>query len=246
VDNYLAQLRADGLRIAARARQPGALAAEVPDCPGWVLADLVGHLGRIYRLVLVALETGAAPGKGTFEVAPGGGVDPVDWFDAGHRALLARLSGFDPSTPTWTWWPADRSVGFWARRMCHETLVHRLDADGALTFQAGVTPELALDGVDEALRCFVARPERSSTRPAAGSTARVDVESGGRHWLIVVTADGVTVTPSADGNADARVSGDPVDVLRWSWGRRPYGHLDEAGQVSALRVVRAVIAEASG
>jgi uncharacterized protein (TIGR03083 family) len=240
----LAQVRADGLRIGSRARQPGALGAEVPDCPGWTLADLMGHLGRIYRFVLAALATGQAPVDGGYQQVAPRGVQPIDWFDSGHRSLLAQLEGTSPDAATWTWWPADQSVAFWARRMCHETLVHRLDADGALEFHAGVTPELALDGVDEVLTRFVARPELSKTR-ATGVPVSVDVVSGGHHWRIVVDQNVVTVG-AGEGRADAEITGAPLDLLRWSWGRLPYGAVVTSGNAAALDVVRKVVVEAAG
>jgi uncharacterized protein (TIGR03083 family) len=241
---YLAQLRADGLRIGSRARQTGALGADVPDCPGWTLADLVGHLGRIYRFVLAALATGQAPVEGGYEQIAPRGVELVDWFDAGHRSLLARLEGTSPPAATWTWWPADQSVAFWARRMCHETLVHRLDADGALEFHAGVTAELALDGVDEVLTRFVGRSELSKTR-TTGVPVSADIVSGGRRWRVVVDQDVVAVG-TAKGVADAEIAGAPLDMLRWSWGRPPYGAVATSGNAASLDLVRAVVVEAAG
>jgi uncharacterized protein (TIGR03083 family) len=241
---YLTQLRADGLRIAARARQPGGLGAEVPDCPGWTVETLVGHLGRIYQYVLTSLSTGDQPVKGRYRETPEPGSDLVDWFDSGHLAVLDRLAGSGPDDPAWTWWPADHTSGFWARRMCHETLVHRMDADGALAFQVDVTPELALDGVDEVLTIFVGRPKRSTTRPTAGQVA-VDVQSAGRTWRVVVDERDVTVTPEPVGSPDATAAGTPVDVLRWCWGRPPSRPLHTAGDATALDIVQAVMREAS-
>ncbi len=240
---YLAQLRADGLRIGSRARQPGALTAGVPDCPGWQLTDLLTHLGRIYRFVVAGLELGRSPVEGSFEAAPASGVDPLDWFDAGHRALLTHLEDRGPEDPAWSWWPADQTHGFWARRMCHETLVHRLDADGALEFHAGVTPKMATDGIDEVLTRFVARPAKSTTRVL--EPVSVEVISGGRRWLVIVDQH-VAVTAGPHGHADATVFGEPIDVLRWSWGRAPFAELTIGGDPAALDVVRAVVTEAAG
>ncbi len=48
-----------------------------------------------------------------------------------YADLRALLVARPDSAPTWSWWPADQSVGFWVRRMAHETAVHRWDAEGA-------------------------------------------------------------------------------------------------------------------
>jgi hypothetical protein len=34
-----------------------------------------------------------------------------------------------PDEPAWTFWPDDQTCAFWFRRMAHETVVHRVDAE---------------------------------------------------------------------------------------------------------------------
>jgi len=64
----------------------------------------------------------------------------------------------------WTW-SSDRTVDFVRRRVAHECLIHRLDAQ--LTAQA-LTPidaDLATDGVDEVVTYFFSGTAQSRFRP---------------------------------------------------------------------------------
>ena len=57
-DALLASLARDQAAVAALLRDSD-LDLPVPDCPGWTLADLGGHLGSIHGLARDAVETGA-------------------------------------------------------------------------------------------------------------------------------------------------------------------------------------------
>ena len=55
-----------------------------------------------------------------------------------------------------TWWPPDQTVGFWLRRMAHETSIHRRDVESAVGAETPVAPDLAVDGIDEVLALMLA------------------------------------------------------------------------------------------
>ncbi len=55
VEDYLRVLRAEGARVAGAARSAD-LDAPVPYCPGWVLRDVVAHLGWVYRWVTLTVR----------------------------------------------------------------------------------------------------------------------------------------------------------------------------------------------
>src|SRR6266545_3441940 len=127
-DRYLAVLRAETAHIAAFASGRD-LAAPVPACPGFTAGEVVRHLGSVYRRVTGWIRTQLPPE--TWEIAPAAGVDLVAWFRSAAHDLYAELSDRAPEDPCATWWPYDRTVQFWWRRMAHETVVHRTDIESA-------------------------------------------------------------------------------------------------------------------
>ncbi|KAA0922413.1 maleylpyruvate isomerase family mycothiol-dependent enzyme, partial [Streptomyces apricus] len=140
-----------------RAHLAGAdLGATVPTCPDWTLRQLAVHVGESHRWAGHIVRTGA-----TEEVAPedvAGTQGPADGDPAALDAWLAegaelaagafRAAGADAPAWSWAW---EHTAGFWARRMTHETLVHRADAAAAVgdlgTFE--VARDLAADAIDE-------------------------------------------------------------------------------------------------
>jgi uncharacterized protein (TIGR03083 family) len=122
-----------------------------------------------------------------------------------------------PTTPSATWWPADQTVGFWARRMAHETAVHRVDAELAAGESMAVDADLATDGIDELLRVMLEGDWTDDPEDALMGQ-RVAIETGGRRWLITLDRGAVGVS-EGEGDADESIEGDPSDVLLWLWGR---------------------------
>ena len=81
---YALAIRREGLALAAAARTVG-VDAEVPSCPAWRVADLLGHLGRIHRWVTRILEDRATD-RGTHwsETEPPPVDQRLEWFERGH------------------------------------------------------------------------------------------------------------------------------------------------------------------
>jgi len=167
--------------------------------------------------------------------------------------MLPDVSGFDvlaelrrrgPAAPSYTWWPADQTVGFWYRRMAQETAIHRLDVEDARGEPTPIDAELAIDGIDEVLDAFmsdgwdtVAPEEWGAVDPHAGKGKTIAVRSGGRAWRSTLDADRIALA-NHDGPAHASVSGDPEAVLLWLWGRRPDSAVELGGEPSALAAFR--------
>jgi hypothetical protein len=108
--------------------------------------------------------------------------------------------------------------------MAQETVIHRIDAELA----AGVEPlpvpaDLAADGIDEVLVCFLAYDSVAYSECLVadladydGATVRIDTESGS--WLVQLGPDVVSVDRgSAD--AEAVIRGSEGAVLQWLWRR---------------------------
>src|SRR5258708_10489867 len=143
--NYRTHLR--GALDVVEACLAAALSARVEHCADWTLYDLAAHLGRENLWAAAAVTEN----RGDYEASPA----PRDqaalarWFGDTAGVLLAALDT-DPSAGAWTIAPPP-TVGFWQRRRCLETLIHRWDAEHALGAAGGLDPALAADGVAEVI-----------------------------------------------------------------------------------------------
>lgn len=146
-------------RLAAVARQAG-LEAPVPTCPPWTVADLVAHMGGVVRFVGGVIEQRAQSFPGFPEIRVDE-TDPVGWFEAGAERLLGLLRSVGEDDLVWNWAGAPGPATFWHRRMAHEHVIHRADAEAAAGIGSVVEPpELAADGIDEYLTMLSFLPQR--------------------------------------------------------------------------------------
>lgn len=237
---FIEHVRQDESRVAAAAQ--GNLSHDVPSCPGWTVRDLVRHLAEVYEHKIECTRLNRAPDP--WPPAWPSDRDPIEWLDDAHGRLQEMFERSEPSTPSATWWPPEQTVGFWARRMAHETAVHRVDAElGAGTAAPTVDPDLAVDGIDEILDLMLAGDW--SEEPRAESTGqRVAVATAGATWLITLEPASVTVSRSGD-RSDARIEGDPSSVLLWLWGRALDERIERSGDLDAIRVLRSRLAIAT-
>ncbi len=150
---FLDCLAADFARL--RAIVPTDLNAAVPSCPGWTVADLTRHVGMVYMHKTLAMREGAEPEQWP----PEGLADekPLALLDRAYAGLVAEFAARKPADPAGTWYAPDQTVGFWIRRMAQETVIHRIDAElGTGQPVTQVPADLAVDGIDELLKVFVA------------------------------------------------------------------------------------------
>jgi uncharacterized protein (TIGR03083 family) len=203
----------------------------IPTCPEWTLRQLVTHVGRAHRWAAEITRTRSdvfIP----FREVPDGKL-PDDrarqsaWLRAGAERIVdaAREAGSDL---VWSFaGPAPAS--FWIRRMAHETLVHRADAQLA----AGAEPErviaaeVAADAIDEWLMLLAGglgnSDERANALPAGASlhVHAADDGLGGRgEWMARHDAGGLTVEPG-HGKGDAALAGPAASLLLVLLRRRP-------------------------
>ncbi|MFF1867774.1 maleylpyruvate isomerase family mycothiol-dependent enzyme [Kitasatospora herbaricolor] len=231
--DYIAALRRDSARLAAAAE--GDLAARVPSCPDWTVADLVWHTGvvhRFWRLVAAGEITG--PEQHTEPSRPAG-PDLVAWFAEGAERAAGVLEALDPALPRWSW--ADRAdAGFIQRRMAQETAVHAWDAVNAAGRDEPVERALALDGVDELLAHFLPAVPPTGLAEAGLHLHATDGAAGeaGGEWTLRAV-DGGWRIGHEHGKGAAAVRGTASDLLLLLWGRRPAERLEVFGDPDALK-----------
>lgn len=203
----------------------------IPTCPEWTLRQLATHVGRAHRWAAEITRTRSDTPIPFREVPdgklPADRAEQAAWLRAGAARLVgaAREAGGDL---VWSF-TGPAPAGFWLRRMAHETLVHRADAQLA----AGAEPEpvieaeVAADAIDEWLMLLTHGLhdvlERAEPLPAGAGLHlhATDDGLGGRgEWMIRHEAGGFKVTPG-HGKGDAALAGPAASLLLVLMRRRP-------------------------
>ncbi|MET1039384.1 MAG: maleylpyruvate isomerase family mycothiol-dependent enzyme [Aeromicrobium sp.] len=203
-----------GLAGAATGDEP------VPACGGWVVRDLVEHLGAVHRWAAAIVLSGQRLTRPDPLVT-----GPVaDWYAGTGAALLAALAAVSPDEDVPNFSRSDQKASFWPRRQLHETTVHTIDALQALGVeeaQWGLGADLAADGVDEVLQVFFPRLTAGGRRPVVRSRLRLVATDLDRSWVIAPgqgdAGTPVQLHPSLD--ADEIVTGRAADLYLGLWHR---------------------------
>jgi uncharacterized protein (TIGR03083 family) len=215
------------------------MAAPVPTCPGWNLGQLVRHLGGAQGWAETAVRTratGPVPDDLVNDVPLRTGEDPATlstWLADGAGRLADALHDAGPDTPVWTPGPGGTAM-FWARRMTHETVVHRADAALAVGTEFEVAEDIALDALDEWLT-YSTLPEAYEGEPGLlgpGRTLRLQATDTSAQWLVDLTGD-APVVHRTGGEAAIRVRGTLTDLLLLLY-RRPAPSVKVAGGTALL------------
>jgi uncharacterized protein (TIGR03083 family) len=216
---FLECLAADEARLRDVAGR--GLDAAVPSCPGWTVTDLVRHVAEVYLHKAECIRTGVKPSTWPPDLS---GEEPLPLLDRAYAELVEQLAS-DPSSPAYTWYGPDQTVGFWVRRMAQETVIHRVDAELAAGEPvASIPADLAVDGIDEVLDLFLAYDTQEYSAEFGPALAESDgrtmaVHSGDARWSVRPTPAGVLVSRDVADEPGAFVDGDPQGVLLWLWGR---------------------------
>lgn len=240
---YLEAISADAR--AAGAAISGGLETPVRACPGWTVANLAAHLGHVHRWA--ARMATASPGDRVpfgddpMPESPG---DASEWLLDGAARLAETLASVDPDAvvPTLL---GPGPASFWIRRQCHETMLHRWDAEDAL----GLTPELdsrlAADGIDEFL---AVQASRRQAAPAVPEGTRIqlsctdhDLEGLTADWHLSVTADH-TDLQRRETAADVALVCSAEGILLGITGRVPLDQFETIGDIDLLDKWRQAVA----
>ncbi|MFF5160960.1 maleylpyruvate isomerase family mycothiol-dependent enzyme [Streptomyces sp. NPDC000348] len=231
---FLETLEEEG-RLLADAAERAGTDAVVPACPGWRTRDLVRHTGAVHRWAAAFVADGHTAPRPMGEHPALDGAGLMAWYREGHRRLVDTLAGAAPDVECFTFLPGPPSaLAFWARRQAHETTVHRFDAESA----RGGTPspiatDFAVDGVDELLRGFHARP-RSRVRTRAPRVLRVRATDADAVWTVRLSQEPPVTVRDASGDAECELAG-PADQLYLAlWNRAPVPAVSGDPELAAL------------
>ena len=223
----------EGLREAlvafVRYADRAGLRAPVPTTPDWTVRQLIAHQGMVHRWAAAVIGGGQGD-PDAYEREGRSSPDPVEWLRDGAIDLVTAITQAPDDLDVLVFLhdapPAKR---FWARRQCHETTMHAVDALSAAlgrypkAADTWIGDELALDGIDELLTGFVTR-SKSRLRSDEPLTIGVCPEGSDRSWVVSVSQDpAVTaVVPPDDAactGADVRLEGGAVALYLTLWNR---------------------------
>jgi uncharacterized protein (TIGR03083 family) len=195
------------------------LTRPVPTCPEWTMRQLVTHIGRAHRWASAIVATRAAEPIPFREIPdgklPGDQRAQAEWLNAGAAALAATVQAAGDGQ-VWTH-NGPGPARYWARRMAHETAVHRADGQIAVGQRPQLDPVTAADGIDEWLG-FLAEPgeggDQAGLAGLQGKLLHLHVTDEGvtGEWMIRPCAGGITVEPG-HGKGDVAVRGPAGDLL---------------------------------
>lgn len=231
---FIRALDREGRLLAAAAEEAGAQ-AKVPTCPGWQVRDLLQHTGMVHRWAAAFVAEGHTsyhPDDGLPDLD---GAELIAWFREGHRYLVDTLSCAAPDVRCWHFLPAPSPLAFWARRQAHETTVHRIDAESARGgTPAPIAPQFALDGIDELLRGFHARP-KSRVRSEEPRVLRVRAtDAGDAVWTVRLSPEPPVTEWGDTGDADCEVAGPAAELYLSLWNRLPFPDVTGDAAVAAV------------
>jgi len=205
--------------------------AEVPTAPGWTVSDLLLHVGRIYRRIAGLLATRATTAPDPDPPMPDG--DPGALVEELLDDLVHQLTEVDADTPVWNWSPQPDVASFWARRMAHESAVHRFDAQRAHGVAQPIDGELATDGIDELLDVLVPEVLRRdhTTLPEGELVLVADQDS--TEWRLQLHQDHIERVGVAAADTTT-VTGTTSALLLGLYGRVPWDRVQVSGDHDLL------------
>lgn len=226
-DDYGAGIGSAATVLRGNATSSG-LDAPVPTCPRWTVTDLVAHQGMVHRWAADNLRRKPSSNPSVYGREGRASADLLGWFDDGATALLDVLSK-TPQDWSGSFFlsNADNARDGWARRQCHETTIHAVDAMAArlgrvpTAEEVWFSPALAADGVDELVTGFLprGRAKLRAPQPVLLELATTDTGDG---WTVLLSDEPPVVagTPLTDGQSpDARWSGAARDLYLLLWNR---------------------------
>jgi uncharacterized protein (TIGR03083 family) len=238
--DYVGHFRREvaAFEAAGRVAAGSEAAPAVPSCPGWVVTDLILHLGVVHRLVARVIgermqqppERGDRRWLGLAEewrgwLPPGRAPQrsPVPagllgWFHAGAADLQERFRTTALGEQVWTW-SADHTAGFWQRMQAIEVAVHRWDAENAVGAARPLDAALAADAIGQTFEVMAPmRRTVGKAPPGHGERFVFQRTDGPGSWAVQFDSDTVLLG-APDGHYDIQISGTASDLALFLWQR---------------------------
>ncbi|RNG32168.1 maleylpyruvate isomerase family mycothiol-dependent enzyme [Streptomyces botrytidirepellens] len=215
------------------------MTAPVPTCPAWNLAQLVRHLGGAHgwaETVVRTRATEAVSDDPVNDIPRRTGEDPAALgaqLGEGAGRLADALREAGPDTAMWTPGPGGTAM-FWARRMTHETVIHRADAALAVGAAFHLDEDVARDALDEWLT-YSTLPEAYEGAPALlgpGRAVCLQATDTGSDWLVDLTGEAPVLHRTAQ-HAAVELRGTLTDLLLLVY-RRPAPSVKVTGDTALL------------
>jgi uncharacterized protein (TIGR03083 family) len=228
-NELVASIRQEGEAIVAAGRL--GLDVPVPTCGDWTMRDLLLHVGRVY-LRAGGLVSERSTTEQAYPPEPGADVDAIGYLCDSLDELVAALTSCEPETPVWNWAEEPQTAAFWARRMAHESTIHRYDAQRAHALAQPIDADLAHDGLDELVDVIVPRVV-ARDKPELPEATFLFVATDEGAWPLRIGADGVERLEVAK-EPDVTVTGTASALLLAAYGRVPWSAQNVDGDATLL------------
>lgn len=194
---------------------------QIPHCPGWNAADLIGHMGGILAWMATIVTTGLPVAREDRETPPTDRSALTTWYSANLDRTLTILRTTPADSPTWTFSSrGDHRVGWWRRRLAVELAIHRWDAQHATSADDGNGPPpldgtVAGAGIEEFVTEFLPRLLAQPQIGGLTGTLRLHATDGPSEWLVDLDTPADAITIPQHTQADTAIHGTESDLLLW-------------------------------
>lgn len=232
----------------------------VPSCPDWDVDDLLWHVAEVqwfWGTITAERLDSPKPAGASKPDRPDGHDELLALGEQATERLLDALDGIDDDTPVWSWNDAGNGA-FVRRRQAHEITIHRVDAQLVTGEDPDLEPDVASDGIDEALHeMFGLVPDWAEFVPGEHALQVVAVDTS-RSWHVQIGR--MVGTSPRSGNdydrpvlsataiigelaTDTLVSGTAADLDLWLWSRVGAERLDVTGDPDPWQALTHIVAE---
>jgi uncharacterized protein (TIGR03083 family) len=199
------------------------LDASVEHCPGWLMRDLVAHIGSVQQFWVSIVEGRHVTRPSTAELRGlPNDADAIGWFREQTHRLTTALHTCADDVPVWTWFEPQQNALFVKQRQLIEVAVHGWDARNAVGDPRPISAEVATVGLQEFVD-IMALDIVAGTNPPPITLRATDVT-----WAGTIFSD---VNPRANVIA---LDGTASDLLLTLWNRKP---IDDPAVARALAAV---------
>lgn len=203
----------------AEVLEAGPLDAPVPSCPDWQLGDLGVHLVNVQRMGAHFLRTAV---QGSPDAEPPQPEDAAEAVVEATAELLAVVDASDPDDACWNFFPTGpQTKGFWIRRQALEVVIHRWDAESAVSPEPKpIEPELAADVVDEYLHIMMPRAISRDEIDVSGIEGDVHLHCTDTEgeWTFEI-ADGELLVSDVHRKSAVAIRGSASDLALFAYNR---------------------------